>query len=67
VFIILGAEDPRCPVAGLEIPTAKASQAYKKFDRVDNFQVCTHISTLLRNLTPAKCGLHHKFERKKKA
>jgi len=35
----LGAEDPRCPVAGLEIPRAQASQAYGQFDCLDNFKV----------------------------
>ncbi|GAU14202.1 hypothetical protein TSUD_307620 [Trifolium subterraneum] len=38
VFITPGAEDPRCPLAGLEIPRSKASQAYGEFQRSDNFK-----------------------------
>ncbi|KAK2392342.1 hypothetical protein P8452_29263 [Trifolium repens] len=38
LLILNGAEDPRCPLAGLEIPRSKASQAYGEFHRVDNFK-----------------------------
>ncbi|KEH36035.1 esterase/lipase domain protein, putative, partial [Medicago truncatula] len=38
LLILNGAEDPRCPLAGLEIPRAKASKAYEAFHRTDDFQ-----------------------------
>ncbi|KAL5190200.1 putative hydrolase YtaP [Glycine soja] len=41
LLIVNGAEDPRCPVAGLEIPRAKASWAYGEFDCLDNFKIIT--------------------------
>ncbi|KAL5145094.1 putative hydrolase YtaP [Glycine soja] len=41
LLIVNGAEDPRCPVAGLEIPRAQASQAYGQFDCLDNFKIIT--------------------------
>jgi len=39
----LGAEDPRCPLGGLEIPRAKATKAYRKFHCLDNFRVCMNL------------------------
>ncbi|KAH1253016.1 putative esterase YitV [Glycine max] len=41
LLIVNGAEDPRCPIAGLEIPRAKASWAYGEFDCLDNFKIIT--------------------------
>ncbi|XP_004501179.1 uncharacterized protein [Cicer arietinum] len=38
LLILNGAEDPRCPLAGLEIPRTKASQAYREFHCIDNFK-----------------------------
>ncbi|XP_061354700.1 uncharacterized protein LOC133299275 isoform X2 [Gastrolobium bilobum] len=38
LLIINGAEDPRCPLAGLEIPRLKASPAYGEFHCLDNFK-----------------------------
>jgi len=35
----VGAEDPLCPVAGLEVPISKATQAYEAFQCLDNFKV----------------------------
>ena len=35
----LGAEDPQCPLGGLEIPRTKASKAYRMFNCSDNFKV----------------------------
>ncbi|KAG5018773.1 hypothetical protein JHK87_014628 [Glycine soja] len=39
VWAIQGAEDRRCPVAGLEIPRSMASQAYGEFQCLDNLKV----------------------------
>ncbi|KAG5034356.1 hypothetical protein JHK87_009266 [Glycine soja] len=39
LLILNGAEDPRCPLGGLEIPRAKATKAYRKFHCLDNFRV----------------------------
>uniref|UniRef100_A0A0R0JDW0 Peptidase S9 prolyl oligopeptidase catalytic domain-containing protein n=1 Tax=Glycine max TaxID=3847 RepID=A0A0R0JDW0_SOYBN len=39
VLRTLGAEDRRCPVAGLEIPRSMASQAYGEFQCLDNLKV----------------------------
>lgn len=36
-----GAEDPRCPLAGLEIPKARARKAYAEANCSDNFKVWT--------------------------
>ncbi|TKY74572.1 putative esterase YitV [Spatholobus suberectus] len=38
LLILNGADDPRCPIAGLEIPRSKASQAYREFHCLDNFK-----------------------------
>ncbi|KAK7352842.1 hypothetical protein VNO80_18272 [Phaseolus coccineus] len=38
LLILNGAEDPRCPVAGLEVPISKASQAYEEFQCLDNLK-----------------------------
>ncbi|QCE16089.1 Alpha/beta hydrolase fold-5 [Vigna unguiculata] len=38
LLIINGAEDPLCPVAGLEVPISKATQAYEAFQCLDNFK-----------------------------
>ncbi|RDX79523.1 yitV [Mucuna pruriens] len=38
LLILNGAEDPRCPHAGLEIPCSKAGQAYIEFHCLDNFK-----------------------------
>ncbi|XP_014499633.1 uncharacterized protein LOC106760738 [Vigna radiata var. radiata] len=39
LLILNGAEDPRCPIVGLEVPISKASQAYKEFQCLDNLKV----------------------------
>ncbi|CAJ1973872.1 unnamed protein product [Sphenostylis stenocarpa] len=41
LLILNGAEDPRCPVEGLEVPMSKASQAYEEFQCLDNLKVRT--------------------------
>lgn len=38
---ISGAEDPRCPIGGLEIPKSKACKAYASATVVDHFEVRT--------------------------
>ncbi|XP_027353872.1 uncharacterized protein LOC113864409 isoform X2 [Abrus precatorius] len=38
LLILNGAEDPRCPLAGLENPVSKAIQAYGKLHCLDNFK-----------------------------
>ncbi|KAL2637717.1 hypothetical protein AAZV13_06G075900 [Glycine max] len=38
LLILGGAEDRRCPVAGLEIPRSMASQAYGEFQCLDNLK-----------------------------
>ncbi|XP_022636507.1 uncharacterized protein LOC106760740 isoform X2 [Vigna radiata var. radiata] len=38
LLIINGAEDPQCPVEGLEVTRSKAIQAYEAFQCVDNFK-----------------------------
>ncbi|WVZ19467.1 hypothetical protein V8G54_006789 [Vigna mungo] len=38
LLIINGAEDPQCPVEGLEVTSSKAIQAYEAFQCVDNFK-----------------------------
>ncbi|KAK7410366.1 hypothetical protein VNO78_01095 [Psophocarpus tetragonolobus] len=38
LLILNGAEDPQCPLRGLKVPRAKASQAYSKFNCTDNFK-----------------------------
>ncbi|CAJ1973873.1 unnamed protein product [Sphenostylis stenocarpa] len=40
LLILNVAEDSQCPLGGLEIPRAKASQAYRKFNCLDHFKVC---------------------------
>ncbi|KAL5145086.1 putative hydrolase YtaP [Glycine soja] len=56
LLIVNGAEDPRCPVAGLEIPRAQASQAYGQFDCLDNFKIITEpgVGHQLTRLQPPK-------------
>ncbi|KAJ4708045.1 alpha/beta-Hydrolases superfamily protein [Melia azedarach] len=39
LLIVNGAEDPRCPLAGLEIPKARACQAYEEANCLDNFKL----------------------------
>ncbi|XP_019416031.1 PREDICTED: uncharacterized protein LOC109327373 isoform X2 [Lupinus angustifolius] len=38
LLIINGAEDPRCPIGGLEVPESNALQAYGELDCLDNFK-----------------------------
>ncbi|KAL2346913.1 hypothetical protein Fmac_000913 [Flemingia macrophylla] len=38
LLILNSAEDPRCPIAGLEIPRTKGRQAYEEFHCLDNFK-----------------------------
>ncbi|XP_020216333.1 uncharacterized protein LOC109800062 [Cajanus cajan] len=38
LLILNGAEDPRCPIEGLEIPRTKGSQAHGEFNCLDNFK-----------------------------
>ncbi|KAH1110378.1 hypothetical protein GLYMA_04G081600v4 [Glycine max] len=38
LLILNGAEDPQCPLGGLEIPRTKASKAYRMFNCSDNFK-----------------------------
>jgi len=35
----LGAEDPCCPIASLEVPRKKATEAYEAFQCLDHFKV----------------------------
>ncbi|KAK9273991.1 hypothetical protein L1049_018805 [Liquidambar formosana] len=39
LLIVNGAEDPRCPLAGLEIPKSRASKAYGEALCLDNFKL----------------------------
>lgn len=44
-----GAEDPRCPLAGLDAPVSRASKAYEEANCPDNFKVWTyHIEKRIR-------------------
>ncbi|KAK7311792.1 hypothetical protein RJT34_10150 [Clitoria ternatea] len=38
LLIINGAEDPRCPIGGLEVLRSNTSRAYGEFQRSDNFK-----------------------------
>ncbi|CAL0319233.1 unnamed protein product [Lupinus luteus] len=38
LLIINGAEDPRCPTGGMEVPESNALQAYGELDCLDNFK-----------------------------
>ncbi|KAM1247223.1 hypothetical protein TB2_043341 [Malus domestica] len=38
LLILNGAEDPRCPLAGLEVPNSKACKAYADAHAIDNFK-----------------------------
>ncbi|KAK9946682.1 hypothetical protein M0R45_012132 [Rubus argutus] len=39
LLIINGAEDPRCPLAGLDVPKARALEAYEDSHSIDNFKL----------------------------
>ncbi|KAF9601414.1 hypothetical protein IFM89_019687 [Coptis chinensis] len=39
LLILNGAEDPRCPINGLNTPISKAREAYKAANRPENFEV----------------------------
>ncbi|XP_076936625.1 uncharacterized protein LOC143603822 [Bidens hawaiensis] len=39
LFILNGAEDPRCPMAGLEVTISKTCKAYEEANCSDNFKV----------------------------
>ncbi|WCJ29464.1 alpha/beta-Hydrolases superfamily protein [Euphorbia peplus] len=39
LLILNGAEDPRCPLAGLEVPKSRAQKAYEEVKRHDYFEV----------------------------
>ncbi|KAJ7965972.1 alpha/beta-Hydrolases superfamily protein [Quillaja saponaria] len=39
LLILNGAEDPRCPLSGLEIPKSKACKAYREANSLDNFKL----------------------------
>ncbi|KAF8400814.1 hypothetical protein HHK36_014116 [Tetracentron sinense] len=39
MLILNGAEDPRCPLAGLETPISRACKAYTEANRSDNFRL----------------------------
>ncbi|XP_072994448.1 uncharacterized protein [Typha latifolia] len=39
LLILNGAEDPRCPLAGLEAPTLQAVEAYKEVNCPENFKL----------------------------
>lgn len=36
---IVGADDPRCPLGGLEIPESRTLEAYEKANCTQNFKV----------------------------
>ncbi|KAK7352841.1 hypothetical protein VNO80_18271 [Phaseolus coccineus] len=38
LLIINGAEDPYCPIASLEVPRSKATEAYEEFQCLDHFK-----------------------------
>jgi hypothetical protein len=47
-FIYLtGAEDPRCPIAGLEEPSSRAAKAYGESGSAENFMVAWTFSSYL--------------------
>lgn len=59
---IIGAEDPRCPLAGLDVPKARALKAYEDSHSIDNFKVCISTSRgkeiiTLRPLLPIQLPL----------
>lgn len=39
LLIVNGAEDPRCPLAGLEIPKSRACKAYEDAQSIHNFKL----------------------------
>ncbi|XP_065851379.1 uncharacterized protein [Euphorbia lathyris] len=39
LLIINGAEDPRCPLAGLDVPKSRACKAYEEAKHPDNFEL----------------------------
>ena len=39
-FENIGAEDPRCPLAGVKIPESRAHKAYGEAHCSDKFKVC---------------------------
>ncbi|XP_027182564.1 uncharacterized protein LOC113780966 isoform X2 [Coffea eugenioides] len=41
LLILNGAEDPRCPLPGLEIPKSRAQEAYIKASALDSFKLIT--------------------------
>jgi len=44
-FIYLaGAEDPRCPIAGLEEPSSRAAKAYEESGSAEKFMVVCMLS-----------------------
>lgn len=60
---IIGAEDPRCPLAGLDVPKARALKAYEDSHSIDNFKVCSSTSRgkeiiTLRALLPIQLPLN---------
>ncbi|WOK98541.1 hypothetical protein Cni_G07253 [Canna indica] len=38
LLILNGAEDPRCPISGLEVPVSKASEVYEEANCPENFK-----------------------------
>lgn len=36
----IGADDPRCPIGGLDAPVSRTQTAYRKLGCPDNFKVC---------------------------
>lgn len=40
---IIGAEDPRCPLGGLEVPKSRAVKAYGQAHSLEKFKVWTRI------------------------
>ncbi|KAL3498436.1 hypothetical protein ACH5RR_041168 [Cinchona calisaya] len=39
LLILNGAEDPRCPLPGLEVPKSRAHEAYEKANTLDSFKL----------------------------
>lgn len=55
---ILGKEDPRCPLGGLELPESRARTTYAKANAAENFKVCLALKLPLRSHPQVKKKLH---------
>lgn len=54
-----GAEDPRCPIAGLEIPVSRAIEAYREADCPEKFKVSTPHRLIVETCKRLVYSKHH--------